>query len=292
MTVKILAGNDFGKVELVSSTNSETLVIKHNACSAKVSLYGGHVLAWQPKDEKPVFWVSDKAIYRTGTAIRGGIPICWPWFGSCVKGEQNAGNHGFARQQNWQLDEIFIEVDTVKLIISWQGENMHSMWPAACSLKQEIVFGQTFSQTLFMTNLSDEDVEYTGALHSYFCVSDPKNVTVDNLVQAEFVDKVSGNHQLPQGLPNCEGEIDRIYYCNNAMKIIDKKWQRIIEVSSTGCQQWVLWNPGKELADKMSDIHTNGEQEFVCLEAANTQWQKIPAKNTVTIGQNIQILAD
>ncbi|NQY63023.1 MAG: D-hexose-6-phosphate mutarotase [Alteromonadaceae bacterium] len=291
MTIKIIGSNDFGQVELVSLKENETLVIKHHSCSAKFSLYGGHVLAWQPKDEKPVFWLSDKATYRTGTAIRGGIPLCWPWFGPFVKGEQSAGNHGFARLQNWQIDEVIIEPDSVKLIIRWQGENMHSLWPAACSLRQEIVFGEKFSQTLFMTNLSEEDVEYTGALHSYFSVSDPKNVTIDNLIPAEFIDKVSGSHQLPQTLANCVGEIDRIYHCNKTMQIVDKKWQRIIEVSSTGCQQWVLWNPGKALADKMSDIHVNGEKEFVCLEAANTQWQTIPARSTVTIGQKIQILA-
>lgn len=287
----IIAENEFGQIKQVSLTEQiNTLEITHNTCTAKISLYGGQVLAWQPVNEKPVFWLSENAIFEQGTAIRGGIPLCWPWFGPYqASSGETAGNHGFARQRNWQLDEVTIEKNSVTVTLFLSGLNDHPLWPHQYQLKQQLIFSKQFEQRLFISNLSSKAFEYSAALHSYFAVSAPENIKVPPLSAFPFDDKVTGKAQQLTALENCSGEVDRIYYSNEVCSIEDKQWQRTINVSSTNCQQWVLWNPGAELANKMKDLHVGAENEFVCLEAANTNVHVVEANETVMIGQTVSL---
>ncbi|NQZ79407.1 MAG: D-hexose-6-phosphate mutarotase [Colwellia sp.] len=286
MSAQIILSNEFGQIQSLDLGHTiKGLSLKHDKFKATISLYGGQVLTWQPTDQKPIFWLSDDAQYLTGKAIRGGIPLCWPWFGPY----QDGGNHGFARQQVWALTETLITAENITLILTWQGQNQHKLWPTPCELKQELILGKQFSQKLYMTNLSDKPVKYTGALHSYFAVSAPENITIEQLSAASFSDKLTDQFVEPQPLANCVGPIDRIYHTNRAVKMVDSQWQRVIEIESQHCQQWVLWNPGQQGAAAMSDVHLDGEQQFVCLEAANTQWQTIPAQSTVEMAQTVKI---
>jgi glucose-6-phosphate 1-epimerase len=288
----IIAENEFGQVKRVSLTEQiNTLEITHNTCTAKISLYGGQVLAWQPVNQKPVFWLSKDVIFEQGTAIRGGIPLCWPWFGpyQAPSGER-AGNHGFARQRNWQLDDVTINKENIEVTLYLSGSDEHTLWPHQYQLKQVLIFSECFVQNLFISNLSSQAFEYSGALHSYFAVSNPENTLVTPLAEFMFDDKVTGKKQQSAPLDNCLGEVDRIYYGNKVCSIEDKQWQRTIKVSSTNFQQWVLWNPGVELANNMKDIHQGAENEFVCLEAANTNKHLVDANETVMIGQKISLV--
>jgi len=288
MSAQILLSNEFGQIRTLDLGHSiQGLSLKHDQFKATISLYGGQVLTWQPSDQKAVFWLSDDAQYSAGKAIRGGIPLCWPWFGP----NQDGGNHGFARQQIWTLTETLITAENITLILTWQGQNQHKLWPTSCNLKQELIFGKEFSQKLFMTNLSDKLVKYTGALHSYFAVSAPENITIEQLSTAAFSDKLTDQFVESQPLMNCVGPIDRIYHSNKVLKMVDSQWQRVIEIESQYCQQWVLWNPGQQGAAVMNDVHLDGEQQFVCVEAANTQWQTIPAQGRVEMGQVIKVYA-
>jgi glucose-6-phosphate 1-epimerase len=291
MMSSIIAENEFGQVKQVSLTDSiSVLEVIHNSCTAKISLYGGQVLNWQPVNQQPVFWLSDDAIFEQGTAIRGGVPLCWPWFGpyKAASGE-TAGNHGFARQRNWQLDEVIISEEDIKVTLFLSGENEHSLWPHQYQLKQILTFSECFEQNLFISNLSEIPFEYSAALHSYFAVSAPENTHVLPLEQFPFDDKVTGKVKQLTPLESCVGEIDRIYSCDQECSIEDKQWQRTIKVSSTNCQQWVLWNPGVDIAKSMKDLHQGAENEFVCLEAANTQTHIIEANETVMIGQKVSL---
>lgn len=261
------------------------LSINHINCQAKLSLYGGQVLSWQPIGEKEVFWLSNDAIYQTGKAIRGGIPLCWPWFGPL----EGTGQHGFARQVHWHLDEVNITEQGVTVTISWQGQEMDEQWPYQVKISQTLFFSNVFEQTLQMINLTAEPIKYTGALHSYFAVSSPEFVTVPGLNNSEFDDKLTGQRVQPFSRKNCIGPIDTVYHNNQTQQLIDQNWQRVINVETTNTQQWVLWNPGKETADKMADVHNGGENEYVCLEAANTQWQTITGNSSTAMSQKISI---
>ncbi|MCJ8295838.1 MAG: D-hexose-6-phosphate mutarotase [Colwellia sp.] len=314
MTKKLL-NNDFTQVtsitlnqgriakghnaEFIDGDALEGLSITHPHCQAQVSLYGGQVLSFKPTGHKDVLWLSKHAHYQTGKAIRGGIPLCWPWFGAHdkqskeqVEGQAKqlkSANHGFARQLPWQVDSIAANESGVTLILVLAGVNQHPLWPNAYKLRQTLFFGKKFKQTLAMSNLSEQDAQYCAALHSYFTVSNPKNVSVDSLTGVTYDDKLTGESIVQSQGVNCIGEIDRVYHCSDKMTIVDSKWQRKVDIVSSNCQQWVLWNPGVELANTMADIHANGEQEYVCLEAANTRWQELPAGETVTISQEIAV---
>ena len=303
---KIRLDNDFAQVTAITLTQGnsqgvafdslEGINISHPHCQAQVSLYGGQVLSFKPTGHKDVLWLSEQAYYQKDKAIRGGIPLCWPWFGANDKQskeqakEFKAGNHGFARQLPWQVDGIEADESGVTLVLILSGEKQHPLWPNAYKLKQTLFFGKSFKQTLAMTNLSKDDAQYCSALHSYFTVSNPENVSIDSLTGVTYDDKLTGKLSFQSQGVSCVGEIDRVYHCSDKMTIVDKNWQRQIEISSDNCQQWVLWNPGVELANTMADIHPNGEQEYVCLEAANTRWQELPAGETVTISQEITVV--
>jgi len=293
--LQMLTTNPFGSVKQINlAENIPGLIIEHQYCTATISLYGGQVLAWQPQEQKPVFWLSDANQYQVGKAIRGGIPLCWPWFGAHHNDPENhAGNHGFARQQMWQIDTIDVLEQNVVVTLKWQGDNIHALFPVACQLKQTLILGQTFNQQLLMTNLSSNAIEYTAALHSYFRVSDPQQIRIAELSKLEFNDKLTGEHRAPEVFINGVGPVDRVYHRlagqNQTLQIQDDQWQRSIEITSENCQQWVFWNPGKLEANKMSDVHENGDNEFVCLEPANTEPQHLAANSSVLIGQTIKV---
>ena len=289
--MQLLTENEFGQVyqgEL--SQDLPALIIEHPKTKAKVSLYGGQVLGWQPSGEREVFWLSKDTALEQGKAIRGGVPLCWPWFGAHPNDVSNkSGNHGFARQLLWQLNSINISEHGVEVCLSYSGENMNDLWPFAYQLEQVLFFGQSFKQTLQMKNLSNKDAYYSGALHSYFSVSSPENIKIPTLEHAGFDDKLTGQTCKPQALENAVGPVDRVYHTSNVMTIIDSQFKRTIELKSNNTKQWVFWNPGVELANNMADIHNNGEQEFVCLEAANTQRQLLVAGETINIAQEISV---
>ena len=294
MTFTTLLDNAFGSIKQRKiNEDISAITISHRLGDAVISLYGGQVLSWQPKNQQPVFWLSDNAQYIEGKAIRGGIPLCWPWFGA-FKGDNqevvnSAGNHGFARQRTWQVSLVELDAKQAKIVLSLTGKNECENWPEKYLLQQELIFSETFAQKLVMTNLSENPMQYSGALHSYFSVSHPENIEINSLDEALFDDKLTGKVKVKDKLSHCIGPIDRIYHSSQRQEIIDHEWQRKIIVCSTNCQQWVLWNPGKDIAEGMADIHLGGENEYVCLEAANTQWQTILPKGASTIKQQIVV---
>lgn len=293
MSSEMLLKNEFGYVELCSRDDDINILrFVHRCGTGSVSLYGGQVLSWQPRRQKEVFWLSHDSKYATTHAIRGGIPICWPWFGDEVKRDdgstEKASNHGFARQSQWHIDDINISEHDVTIVISLSGEHYSNQWPAAFKLSQTLVFSKQFNQSLTITNLSAQPVEYTSALHSYFCISSPEQSHIPLLENARFDNKLSGEKNVIATLDNCKGPIDRIYYDSQQQRIIDKGWKREINIISSNCQQWVMWNPGN-IADSMADMHQGSEQEFVCLEAANTGWQQLASQASITMSQEITI---
>jgi glucose-6-phosphate 1-epimerase len=287
---KVLLNNEFVTVNQTRlATDIDCLTISHQHCRAEISLHGGQVLRFKPKGQKDIFWLSDTATYQQDKAIRGGIPLCWPWFGANDKCEEPSINHGFARQVTWQVENVSADEQATTVVLTLEGDNFHPLWPSAFKLVQTLVFGQSMKQTLSMTNLSTTDAEYSGALHSYFNISNPKNITIDKLTGVNFEDKLTNLSEVQLGSVSCIGPIDREYQTEKVMEIVDCQWSRTIKLTSTGCQQWVLWNPGTTLANTMSDVHEQGEQEYICLEAANTHWQALPAGATVIMSQVIEV---
>ncbi|MGV3344309.1 D-hexose-6-phosphate mutarotase [Enterobacteriaceae bacterium LUAb1] len=239
------------------------VVINHPGMQAAVSLQGAHLLAWQPAGEKAVIWLSEKTPLAEGQAIRGGIPVCWPWFGP-------AGNpaHGFARNQLWVLSDHHADTENVIVTLYLnQNEQTLTLWPHAFTLYAHFRFT---AERCEIELEAHGEYESSAALHSYFSVADINDVTVSGLGH-RFIDKVNNNIEgnNTDGKQRYNGRVDRIYtQPENCTLIHDPASNRILEVAHHYQSDVVTWNPGAELSRSMKDMPDDGYKQFVCVETA------------------------
>lgn len=237
------------------------IVISHPKVRAAITLQGAHLIAWQPSGEKPVIWLSDKTPFSPGKAIRGGVPICWPWFGPA--GEPA---HGFARNQNWTLSAHDENDEGVILTFVLESNaQTKKLWPHDFTLFARFRLGQHCEIELE----AHGDFEATAALHSYFTVADIAEVDVSGLGKT-YIDKVENNVQgTSDGKQRYPGRVDRIFtQAEDCSVIHDKAGQRLIEVYHHHHSDVVTWNPGVELSCSMADMANDGYKTLVCVETA------------------------
>lgn len=240
--------------------------------AARIALQGAHVMTWQPKGQKPVIWLSQAAKFAPGKSIRGGVPICWPWFGPHAT-ESGYPGHGFARTIPWLLLEAHRLPDRrVRLVFEPQlDETCRAQWPHASTVRFTVTLGQELVVSLATTNTGSTSFTLGQALHTYFAVGDVHRVEIAGLEGCRYIDKVDGGkRKKQQGRVTIVGEVDRIYLDTaGCCGIIDPAWKRTILITSTGSRSTVVWNPGKEKAARMGDFGRQGEDRMVCVETAN-----------------------
>lgn len=237
------------------------IVISHPKVRAAITLQGAHLIAWQPSGEKPVIWLSDKTPFSPGKAIRGGVPICWPWFGPA--GEPA---HGFARNQTWTLSAHDENDEGVILTFVLESNaQTKKLWPHDFTLFARFRLGQHCEIELE----AHGDFEATAALHSYFTVADIAEVEVSGLGKT-YIDKVENNVQgTSEDKQRYPGRVDRIFtQAEDCSVIHDKAGQRLIEVYHHHHSDVVTWNPGVELSCSMADMANDGYRTLVCVETA------------------------
>ncbi|WP_058909775.1 D-hexose-6-phosphate mutarotase [Entomohabitans teleogrylli] len=243
----------------------ELLVVDHPQVRASVALQGAHLLSWKPAGEEEVLWLSDNTPFKTGIALRGGVPICWPWFGPAS--QQGLPSHGFARNLPWSLsahneDENGV-VLTFELLAS---EASRQYWPHDFTLYARYKLGKTCELELE----AHGDFTTTSALHSYFNVGDIAAVKVSGLGQ-RYQDKVNGGAegQLSDGVQTFPDRTDRVYLEPEACSVIhDPSLKRTIDVVHHHHSNVVGWNPGPALSVSMADVPDDGYKTFVCVETA------------------------
>jgi D-hexose-6-phosphate mutarotase len=255
--------------------------ITHAQASASLCLQGGQLLSWQPVSAaEPVLWMSRDATFAAGKSMRGGIPVCWPWFGAHGS-EPTFPAHGYARTQPWQvkstrcLDDGSIEISlTLPLTAA-----LHSLWPHQAQLEMLVNVGDSLKIALITRNLGASDFTITEALHTYFQVGDVAQVQVEGLDGIHFHDKAAGWTQGDQtGAVAFAAEVDRVYVNTpGRCTIVDPVWQRRIHINKIGSQSTVVWNPGAARAAQMGDLGEEGWKRFVCVESANA------LENAVTV---------
>lgn len=237
------------------------IIVSHPKVRAALTLQGAHLIAWQPSGEQPVLWLSDKSQFAPGKAIRGGVPICWPWFGPA--GEPA---HGFARNQPWTLSAHDENEDGVMLTLVLESNAQTlKLWPHEFTLIARFRLGQHCEIELE----AHGDFEATAALHSYFTVSDISGVEVSGLGNS-YIDKVNqGEIGSSDGKQRYPGRIDRIFTAAEDCSVInDPAVQRQIEVYHHHHSDVVTWNPGVELSCSMADMPNEGYKTMVCVETA------------------------
>ncbi|MDU3890527.1 MAG: D-hexose-6-phosphate mutarotase, partial [Serratia liquefaciens] len=235
------------------------VVVSHPKVRAAITLQGAHLLAWQPSGEKPVIWLSNNTPFKKGNAIRGGVPICWPWFGPVAK-----PSHGFARNQPWSLTAHDEDDNGVILTFTLKdNEQTRSLWPHAFTLIARFKLGEECEIELE----SHGDYQATAALHSYFQIGDIEQVKVAGL-GVPYIDKVAGGAEAKQtGDVTFIGQTDRVYTQPEAFSLIkDAALQRTIEVHHHHMSDVIAWNPGVELSCSMADMPNDGYKTMVCVE--------------------------
>ena len=267
----------------LGSGDIPVIKIDNEQASAIISLQGAHLLSWIPKGQDEVIWVSDDATFLPGKSVRGGIPICWPWFGPH---DENASYpaHGFARTVFWQVTDtqpldtgetqITFNLDTSQI-----DQNLQNMWPQVTVAEYRITVGKSLILELTTINNSDQVMKLGQALHTYFNVGDVANTNVMGLEGKDYLDKTDGLKRKVQTVPvTISDETDRVYLQTPDDLVIDNTRRKII-IRKQGSQSTVVWNPWKEVAEKMGDLGQDGYIKMLCVESANA------ADDTVTIKQ-------
>lgn len=238
--------------------------------TAAISVFGGQLLSFVPKGGQDVMWLSPRRA-ALPTPIRGGSPVCWPYFGRQGQGS-DVPSHGFVRTLPWELKQARRRVDgSIELTLS-----PPLLADLALRLQMVVVVGSTLQQQLVTENTGSQPTSITQALHNYFRVGDASQVDVDGVDGLDYLDKYEDyagprRQQGPWNLrdPRDPGRSDRIYTRAGGRYVLrDPVLRRRITLETTGSQSLVAWNPGADAAAKMADVG-DGWRDYVCLEAAN-----------------------
>lgn len=245
--------------------------IESKYASAKVSLYGAQVLSFTPKGERNLLFLSKDAFYQNGKAIRGGIPICWPWFGSHPD-NKDLPSHGFARLSNWEVIQTSSSEDEVLIQLQLKNtEATEALWPYKFETRLNLSIGKSLELTLTTINKDDKAFTITSALHSYLNISDSEKIKLEGLENTQYRDDVLHVKSLQnESFLSIKGEVDSQYFDTTKDCIIhDPERKRKLKISKEGSKVTVVWNPGSELAAKITDLGDKEYQNMLCVEAAN-----------------------
>jgi glucose-6-phosphate 1-epimerase len=247
--------------------------INNPMAHATVSTYSGQVLSYRPKDRQDdLLFVSDKAYYEDGKAIKGGIPICWPWFGADPE-NQGRPAHGFVRNRQWQVTgSESLEDGSTKIVMSMtDNDATRALWPHSFRLDIEITVGNSLKVELVTHNTGNDSITISQALHTYFRVGNIGKVSVLGLDGIQYLDKTNDSARVTQSGPvTISGEVDRIYTdVTGDLTIDDSSLGRKIVIASSGCSTAVVWNPWVEIAASMADLDDDDYQRMLCVETAN-----------------------
>ena len=251
------------------------------AAEAEIYLHGGHVTHYQPQGSRPVLFVSARSRYDAKSAIRGGVPVIFPWFGA--KGDDPAApQHGFVRAAAWDMESVErMAPDAVTLVLRLDAsEATRAVWPHRFVLRHRIGVGAALDLSLEVDNGSAEPFVFEEALHTYLAVGNVREASVTGLAGTTYIDKTDGMARKRQGPEplRLTGETDRVYLSTRATCVLDDPvGRRRLIVEKDGSESTVVWNPWATKARALSDLGAEEWPGMVCIETANA------ADNRVTL---------
>lgn len=238
------------------------------SCTGAVTDTGATVTGWQPRGYAPVIFTSSAAVLAPGTAVRGGIPVCFPWFGPGLRPDAPY-NHGFARTATWRLvaNEIAGDEQTLSYRLS-RGEATDPHWPHDYWAVLTVRFGAELTVALSVTNLDTVPFSFEAALHTYLAVESVHDIRIDGLDGVAFADKTAGGEQRQQTGPlTFAGETDNVYAAPGPVTVVDSAGGREIDVTNEGATHVIVWNPWQDKAAQIADLGAGEWERFVCVEA-------------------------
>ncbi|PTQ01681.1 D-hexose-6-phosphate mutarotase [Vibrio splendidus] len=281
-TLTVLSDN----VTIVEHEGVKLVRVIHDKANAAISLFGGHVVSFQPQGQQDLIWMSQQAKFDGKTALRGGIPVCWPWFGRIA-----APAHGFARSSEWQLVEH--RESDAGVIVSLglkPNEETLAVWPHQFDARLNVEIGDQLKVTLDVKNTDSQPWTFSGALHTYLNVGDIHNTTTTGM-GAEYIDSLQGGKICKGGSELVLTDtIDRVYTQPEAQIFVaDKNLERTLTVENHGHNSAVLWNPWAEGATAMGDMQDDGYLTMMCVEST-LHAPSLEAGKTLQPGESHQLI--
>jgi glucose-6-phosphate 1-epimerase len=239
--------------------------------SAIVALQGAQVLSWQPAGTSEVLWRSPTALLGTGKAVRGGVPVCWPWFGAHASDSKKPA-HGFVRAAPWPVAASEADDQSARIAFTFDATAIDpALWPHKALARLEVWLAETLTITLSTHNCGDMPFMLGEALHTYLAVSDIANVETSGLEGRSYIDQlVPGSRPLQSGPITISAETDHIYLATpGTVTVRDSGLKREIAISKSGSRSTVVWNPGQDKAARLGDLGPEGYRKMLCVETAN-----------------------
>lgn len=256
--------------------------IRHGDAEVIVAEQGAQVLSFRQGDATPIIWLSEEARFERGQPVRGGVPVCWPWFGDLARnptpvqdayrGPESAPAHGLVRSIDWALTHQDCDAGSANLTLTCPAARVLPGWPHAVELSLHVrLDGSGLHLSLTSHNQGDVPVALSQALHSYFTISDIQQVAVEGLDGRPYVETLEDwQRRQQQGDLTFEGETDRIYLdLPQALSLRDSGLKRRIRIETQGSRSAVLWNPWIAKAQRLSQFADDAWQRMVCIETAN-----------------------
>jgi len=241
------------------------------AATAEIYLHGAHLTSWRPAAASEVIFLSEQSLWKEGHAIRGGIPICFPWFRSKAD-DPEAPVHGFVRTKAWQLDSVESQGDTATVGLSTGSDAAtRAWWPHDFRLVHRLTIGAELTQELVVSNTGTAPLRFEEALHTYYRVAAVDSLRITGLDGVDYLDNTDGNREMRQeGDIVLTGQTDRAYVdTTHAIEISDPTMRRRIRLAKEGSRTTVVWNPWKEGAQSLTDLGDDEWRAMVCVEASN-----------------------
>ena len=234
-------------------------------------LHGAHATSWKPRGTDEVLFVSSKSQWQDGRAIRGGVPICFPWFANRA-GDPTAPAHGFVRTKAWQLESIVEDEGAVTISMSTQSDGTtRKWWPADFRLVHRATFGSELTLELLLTNTGRTPLRFEEALHAYLKIGDIRYIRLHGLDGTHYLDKTDlGREKVQEGAITIVSETDRVYLdTQGPVDLKDPELSRRIRVVKENSRTTVVWNPWSEKAKAFSDLGDEEWRRMVCVETSN-----------------------
>lgn len=254
----------------------EVIEINHPNCSARLSLQGAQLLSFKPAKQADLLWLSDSVEYKAGQSLRGGIPICWPWFGvvdkNCdevKKAIHSDAAHGFARTQQWQLHSLKESVQGVKISLCLEANNETlKLWPFQFKLFAHFDFTHSVSLSLVTVNTDSKSMCFTQALHTYFPTTDIQTTSIKGLNKISYIDALDSWQEKQQiGPVSFNQEVDRIYKSGGPFLLNSPKQNLLLETQNS--QSTIIWNPWVKKSKTLSQFSHTDYLTMFCVESAN-----------------------
>ena len=251
--------------------------ISFHDAALELYLQGAHITRYQPITGAEALWMSDSAVYQPGKALRGGIPLCWPWFGKDLENPDRP-QHGYARTSDFDVVSTLANDQATSIILALDpAQAPYPDWKNRVRLEFEIRLSDSLWMEMRSHNLSDSPLTISNALHSYFAISSRQHIAIPGVTGLTYLDKLQNYRSQQQSAAiTLNAEVDRVYQAPpESIVLLDPDRQINTSIRSWGNNNLVIWNPGAQKAQAMVDFDDDGFEQMICIEPANALDQSI-----------------